>query len=448
MRATLTKKSVLRRLKDFSDDALFILLSTGLFFLVSTFIQIKTGYPHIDIHFRYALLSFISLIGGPVAGGCTGLFGHLLGQAYKHNSLISGWILGSGILGFLQGYAISRSIDKDATLAGTWVPLRTRFEKIRHVLSRRKFHAYYIAIVVITNFVVWPLMVPVLEVILNGADFKTQMINGFYAALSDSLVSIVVTELYIFALNYKIFRRIITIVLTINSLLIFSYARKDSGALILYGITLLYIFYYILTDVITYGLGGKPMKMFRHLFIIVIGLWAALTIYIGINAYVRPCHGDEQAVIVLGAGLNGEEPSTLLACRLDKAFNYVQKHPDIMVVVSGGQGSDEVISEAQAMKNYLVRKGLPEEQILMEDRSTTTMENFRYSATIMQENGLDITQPVAYCTNDFHCFRAGLYAEKEGYTQIRTLPAPTPSTGLILNYLREGPALIKYMFTY
>lgn len=119
-------------------------------------------------------------------------------------------------------------------------------------------------------------------------------------------------------------------------------------------------------------------------------------------------------IIVHGAGLiDGKRVSPLLAGRLDKGievFEYSGRKAKL--IVSGGKGSDESLSEAQAMKNYLLEHGISESSIIMEDRSTTTMENMKYSKKIM--DGIKNKYRCIYVTNDYHVFRAGTYARKIG----------------------------------
>lgn len=146
------------------------------------------------------------------------------------------------------------------------------------------------------------------------------------------------------------------------------------------------------------------------------------------------------AVIVLGAGVNGETPSAALQSRVDAAAEYLQKHPDIPVVLSGGQGPGERITEAEAMRRAL--EGRVENPLLLEDRSASTAENFRFSKTLLEERGLD-TGTVAVVTNDFHCFRSHMIAQKQGLNII-DVPAELPWWWLTANYyLREGFALVK-----
>lgn len=150
------------------------------------------------------------------------------------------------------------------------------------------------------------------------------------------------------------------------------------------------------------------------------------------------------AVIVLGAGVNGETPSLILQSRIDAAEAYLERHPDIPVVLSGGQGPGEDISEAEAMSRALKAAGVPADRLLLEDHSVSTAENFAFSKVLLQERGVDLDSAViAVVTSDFHCFRAHLIAQRADLTVI-DIPAETPWWWLTANYyVREFFALGK-----
>ena len=118
-------------------------------------------------------------------------------------------------------------------------------------------------------------------------------------------------------------------------------------------------------------------------------------------------------VVVLGCKINGEEPSLTLKGRLDAACEYLIENPDVPVVVSGGKGWDEEISEASVMKKYLVENGINEERIYMEEKSENTDENIKFSGEIIKENALPETMYIV--TDTFHSYRGFLFAEKNGY---------------------------------
>ncbi len=159
---------------------------------------------------------------------------------------------------------------------------------------------------------------------------------------------------------------------------------------------------------------------------------------------------EADAVIVLGAGVNGRRPSLALQSRIDKAAEYIfaDGNEKIPIVLSGGQGSGEDISEAEAMYRALTSHPLrptdTPHQFLLEDRSTNTAENFAFSKAMLEEHGVDTeTAVIAVVTNDFHIFRAELIARREGLTTVG-IPAELPWRWLTANYyLRESFALVK-----
>ena len=122
-------------------------------------------------------------------------------------------------------------------------------------------------------------------------------------------------------------------------------------------------------------------------------------------------------IIVLGSGLIGDRVPPLLASRLEKAVqqykNYKSYGEKPLLITSGGQGRDELVSEAAAMKNYIVKKhGINPENIIAEDQSTTTYENMLFSKRIIDEK-LTNAKGI-FVTNNFHVFRASIYASKVG----------------------------------
>ena len=156
--------------------------------------------------------------------------------------------------------------------------------------------------------------------------------------------------------------------------------------------------------------------------------------------------GDPQAMVVLGCRVMPEgHPSILLQDRLDAALDYWEAHPEVTVVVSGGQGSNEPTSEARCMADYLMDGGVPEDQILLEDRSHNTKENLLYSRELLAAEGIQVEQAdVLVVSNGFHLTRTRMLAERFGYGEVSTLAAPTthiPSR--IQMYIREPLALAK-----
>ena len=133
---------------------------------------------------------------------------------------------------------------------------------------------------------------------------------------------------------------------------------------------------------------------------------------------------DNATVIVLGAGLRGERPARMLAGRLDAAAAYLEDHPGASCVVSGGQNEDEIVSEAYAMRAYLMEKGIDGNRIYMEDESTSTYENLQYSKRVIEENGLN--PAVAIATQEFHQLRGQSFAKRAGFEEVGAVTAHSP----------------------
>ena len=151
---------------------------------------------------------------------------------------------------------------------------------------------------------------------------------------------------------------------------------------------------------------------------------------------------DVDVVVILGAGLRNDAPSRILRTRLDAAIRYMETRESVPIIVTGGLGHGQTITEAEAMRRYLISRGIDENLIWLEDASTSTFENLLFAKDIMEEKGLDIENAtVAVVSNEFHLFRAKLIAEKAGLHPIG-VAAPTPGIHLrILYFFRETFAL-------
>ena len=158
-------------------------------------------------------------------------------------------------------------------------------------------------------------------------------------------------------------------------------------------------------------------RVIRVIFIAIVTIAAVLAVLAAvisafmISAANRPPDGDT-TVIVLGCKVKGEEPSLMLRQRIMTAYRFLDQNPSAMCIVSGGQGSDELISEAESMKRVLMEQGISEDRIIMEDLSTGTDENISFSLEKMNEYG--ISGSVTIVTNNFHQLRAKLIADKYG----------------------------------
>lgn len=153
---------------------------------------------------------------------------------------------------------------------------------------------------------------------------------------------------------------------------------------------------------------------------------------------------NPSAVVVLGCQVKGERPSRMLKYRLDAALGYLNGNPDVPVIVSGGQGNDEAISEALCMKNYLVENGVSESRIIMEDKSTSTDENLEFSFAILDKMGL--SRDIVLVTDGYHQYRAQLIAGKHGAGNIYSVSASTELRFIPTYWVREWFGLAQQMF--
>lgn len=148
-------------------------------------------------------------------------------------------------------------------------------------------------------------------------------------------------------------------------------------------------------------------------------------------------------VIVLGCQIRGDRPSKILANRLDAAYEYLAEHGDVTVIVSGGQGPDETVSESYVMANYLISKGLSGDRIILEEKSTNTCTNLEYSGIIIENKGL--SKNVLIATDGYHQLRAHTYAEKAGLNPY-SLPSESYRDLLPEYWVREILGMLYIRF--
>ncbi|WP_445403831.1 YdcF family protein [Acinetobacter vivianii] len=145
-----------------------------------------------------------------------------------------------------------------------------------------------------------------------------------------------------------------------------------------------------------------------------------------------------KAIIVLGSGVENGEPSATLAKRLDRAAPVALAQPDAKLVLTGGIDYGETDSEALVMSRYLQKQyNIPMSQIILEDKSTSTELNLKNSQGLLQAKHINIQQPIAIVTSDFHTLRAAAIAKKQGYRDIILLGATTPLATRYNAWLRE-----------
>ena len=163
-------------------------------------------------------------------------------------------------------------------------------------------------------------------------------------------------------------------------------------------------------------------------------------------------------VIILGARVKKEKPSNSLMERIKAAIEYLKKNPKVKVIATGGQGKNENVAEGLAIKRELLKNGISEDRIILEDKSKNTVENFRFSLEKIKniEDGKkDVSNneknrkiKVLITTNDYHIFRSKNIARKVGFDnenyEIYGLPAKTPLISMPKSYFREFLSNVNY----
>lgn len=173
-------------------------------------------------------------------------------------------------------------------------------------------------------------------------------------------------------------------------------------------------------------------------------------------------------LIVLGAQVRGEEPSKTLRLRLDKAAEYALQNPETTLILSGGQGENELIPEAEAMQKYLEEKGVPRERLVLEAGSSSTVENIAYSKGVMEtlwnkrqqnlrdarrsgralglaaiDRELERPMRIGILTSNFHLFRARMIAKRQGLEEVSGIAAESDRILLLHFCFRDGLAILK-----
>ena len=163
-------------------------------------------------------------------------------------------------------------------------------------------------------------------------------------------------------------------------------------------------------------------------------------------------------VIILGARVKGEKPAKSLMERIKAATEYLKKNPEVKVIATGGNGKNEGIAEGVAIKRELLKNGISEDRIILENKSKNTVENFRFSLEKIRnsENGKNKNSEnngnrkikVLIVTNDYHIFRSKNIARKVGFDnkdyEIYGLPAKTPLISIPQSYFREFLSNVNY----
>lgn len=206
---------------------------------------------------------------------------------------------------------------------------------------------------------------------------------------------------------------------------------------------LLIIYHFIKVKLSTIDSLVVPIKIVK--IVLVIGILVFITVQMFIMFFPKRDLSKSDYAIVLGAGLRGETISLTLKNRLDSAIEYTKSNKEVMIVVSGGQGPGESITEAEAMKRYLLKNGIGEDKIIMENKSTSTSENLIFSKEkIENHSGKTIGElNIKIITTDFHALRSNMLAKKYDYKSVSLYTSGTLRSIAPVMYTREFFALIK-----
>ena len=202
---------------------------------------------------------------------------------------------------------------------------------------------------------------------------------------------------------------------------------------------LIFVFGLFMPRVLDYFKKHKVIRALVCIFLILALLWALICSVLLLSAGMKKPKSSD-TVIVLGCQIKGTRPSKMLRQRLDKAYSYLTENPDSVAIMSGGQGPDEVMPEAEAMYNYLIDKGVAPERLFVEPNSHNTEQNMQYSAEIIKKEGLD--KNVVVITQSFHQYRSSVYARQAGLNAYAINCKTNPGT-LPTYWLRELFAIVK-----
>ncbi|MCI9976712.1 YdcF family protein [Clostridioides difficile] len=185
----------------------------------------------------------------------------------------------------------------------------------------------------------------------------------------------------------------------------------------------------------------KVLKIIISVFLIVFIVTESLIIFYPKNNF----EVKSDYLLILGASVKKNTPSTTLKGRLNTALKYLKVNDDCYVVVSGGKGNGENITEAKAMKDYLTKNGINKNRIIEEDKSTNTYENFKYSKLKIEEHSKGKLKDlkIKIVTTDFHVLRSKILAYRNGYKNTSFYASKSKLSFIPTYYTREFFALWK-----
>ena len=185
-------------------------------------------------------------------------------------------------------------------------------------------------------------------------------------------------------------------------------------------------------------------KLFTTVLVIgllIVGVTEAIIIKASFGSPKEPV----QYMVVLGAKVNKDGPSVSLWDRICGAYTYLDEHPDVIAIVSGGQGTDEPITEAECMYRELVSLGIDPKRIWREEQATSTWENMQFTLDLIEEKTGTRPEKLGVLSSEYHLFRASLFTKACG-VEFVGIPAQTSRWGQKLNhFMREVAGVWHYL---
>lgn len=180
--------------------------------------------------------------------------------------------------------------------------------------------------------------------------------------------------------------------------------------------------------------------------ILILGLLVVgITEAIIIKASFGNPEANVEYMVVLGAKVNKDGPSVSLWDRICAAYTYLEEHPDTIAIVSGGQGTDEPITEAECMYRELVNLGIDPKRIWMEDEATSTWENLNFTLNLIEEKTGCRPEKLGVLSSEYHLFRASLFA-RACNVEFVGIPAKTSRASQAINhFMREVAGVWHYL---
>ena len=231
---------------------------------------------------------------------------------------------------------------------------------------------------------------------------------------------------------------IVGIILTVNAVVLFFTSNFNVGLLFALLLGLSFVLYGAFLD----KLRDKLPAWLRTVYFACVSALLVFVMFLVSYGLSDNVSGKEDAIIVLGSGIRGELLTQGLKNRLDAAIECYEENEDLIIVVSGGQGPQEDITEALAMERYLLSQGVPQEKIIKEEQATSTFENFVNSKAILDKL-FEGEYKTAFVSNEYHIYRASSLARIAGFDAVTHTHSNTMWYTLVPSTLRETLAVAK-----